>query len=89
MARTITVKGIGSASVKPDQIEIHLSLAAKDKQYNKAMELASTQISRLYQTIEKAGLVSDNLKTTHFDVTTDYDRVRDKYGNYHEVFNGY
>lgn len=89
MARTITVKGIGSASVKPDQIEIHLSLSAKDKQYDKAMELASEQISRLYRAVEKAGLEKDNLKTTHFDVTTDYDRVRDKYGNYHEVFNGY
>ena len=89
MARTITVKGIGSASVKPDQIEIHLSLSDKDKQYDKAMELASEQISRLYRVVEKAGLERDNLKTTHFDVATDYDRVRDKYGNYHEVFNGY
>jgi len=47
MARTITVKGIGKASVKPDQVEIRFSLEAKDKNYDKAMTLAAEQISRI------------------------------------------
>ena len=37
MTRTITVKGIGSISAKPDYITLSLSIDAKDMDYEKAM----------------------------------------------------
>lgn len=89
MARTITVKGVGKAYVKPDQVEITISLEAKDKNYDKAMTLAADQVSRIKAATENAGFEKDCLKTTAFNVRTSYDNVRDKYQNYVRVFEGY
>lgn len=89
MARTITVKGVGTASVKPDQVEIRLSLNAKNRNYDKAMEQAAEQIAAIKSALETAGFAKDCLKTTNFHVSTVYDRVRDKNQNYITVFDGY
>lgn len=89
MARTITVKGVGSATVKPDQVVIRMSFEAKDKSYNRAMELATQQVSDLKQAFVSAGFEKDVLKTTEFDIRTDYDRVKDRNQNYVSVFAGY
>ena len=89
MARTLTVKGIGKASVKPDQVEIRFSLEAKDKNYDMAMTLAAEQISRISTALEQADFEKDSLKTVAFDVQAVYDNVRDKYQNYTRVFEGY
>ena len=37
MNRTITIKGIGKLSRKPDQVVVSLTLKATDKNYDKAM----------------------------------------------------
>ena len=39
MTRTITVKGVGSATAKPDYVIISMTLDAQDMKYEKAMEL--------------------------------------------------
>jgi uncharacterized protein YggE len=39
MERTITVKGVGSASTKPDQVQITLNLNATNLVYQKAMDM--------------------------------------------------
>ena len=44
MARTITVKGIGRATAKPDYVVLSMTLEAKHKDYQKAMDLAAEQI---------------------------------------------
>lgn len=41
MERTITVKGVGSASTKPDQVQIALNLNATNLVYQKAMDILS------------------------------------------------
>lgn len=89
MARTITVKGVGTALVKPDQVELRLTLEAKDRNYDKAMEMAAEQIAAIKAAVENAGFEKDCLKTTNFHVNTVYDRVRDKNQNYITVFGGY
>ena len=55
MTRTITVKGIGSVSVKPDHVVLTLSLESKDLDYNTAMSVASKQIEQLHLAIEAVG----------------------------------
>lgn len=89
MARTITVKGIGKATVKPDQIELRLHFEAKDKSYERALELAAQQLNDLRRTFKDAGFRKDAVKTTTFDIQTIYDRIKDKNQNYISVFDGY
>lgn len=89
MAKTITVKGVGKATVKPDQVEIRLTLSTKDKVYEKSMSIAAEQIDSLKTAFEKAGFGEGSLKTTNFDIRTVYDSVRDRDRNYISVFSGY
>ena len=89
MSRTITIKGSGSVSTKPDYVIITLTLEAKDKQYEKAMHQASEQIRQLQAALGKGKFDEDALKTSRFRVNTDYERVRDRNGDYSSVFNGY
>lgn len=89
MARTITVKGVGKVAVKPDQVVIRMNLEAQDKSYDRAMAMAAEQVADLKRAFEKAGFEKDALKTTDFDIRTDYDRVLDKNQNYISVFAGY
>ena len=41
MARTITVKGIGKVSAKPDYVVFSMTLKSKHKDYDKAMDMAT------------------------------------------------
>lgn len=89
MAKTITVKGVGKATVKPDLVEIRMTLSTKDKVYEKSMSMAAEQIDSLKTAFESAGFGEGSLKTTNFDIRTVYDSVRDRDRNYVSVFSGY
>ena len=89
MKRTITVKGVGSVSAKPDYITLTLSITEKDMDYEKALEGAARRIAQLEGAAEEAGFEKGALKTLHFNVSTQYEGVRDKDGNYQNVFAGY
>lgn len=89
MARTITVKGIGRATAKPDFVVLTMSLEASNMDYDKAMEKAAEQIQQLNDTLAGIGFEKGSVKTTNFNVRTDYERVKDRNGDYRSVFNGY
>lgn len=89
MARTITVKGIGRASAKPDYVVLSMTLEAKHKDYQEAMTMTADQIQYLNDTLTGIGFEKGSTKTTNFNVRTDYDRVKDRYGNYESIFRGY
>ena len=82
MARTITVKGIGKASAKPDYVVLSMTLEAKHKDYQSAMDMAAEQIQYINDTLTATGFEKGSVKTTNFNVRTDYDRIKDRYGNY-------
>lgn len=42
MTRTITIKGVGKLSLKPDQVVVSLTLNATDKNYDKTMDTAAS-----------------------------------------------
>lgn len=44
MAWTITVKGVGTATVKPDYVVLTLSVEAKNMDYNAAMQRAAYKV---------------------------------------------
>ena len=62
MARTITVKGVGKATVKPDQVVIRMNFETKDKSYDRAMSLAAEQVLDLKKAFADAGFGKDALK---------------------------
>ena len=89
MPRTITVKGIGRVTTKPDFIIISMSLESCDKEYDKAMEFAAENNRRLIESLVDAGFEKDSVKTTNFNVRTNYNHEKDGNGNFHKEFAGY
>ncbi|MBQ1264009.1 MAG: SIMPL domain-containing protein [Oscillospiraceae bacterium] len=87
--RTITVKGIGNASAKPDYVQILINLESIHFDYEFAMKLASKKIEQMTQYLAEVGFEKDSIKTTNFQVDTDYSSEKDVKGNYRRVFNGY
>ena len=77
MSKTITVKGIGKATAKPDYVVISMELESTHKSYDKAMSIAANNIQQLTETLCGIGFEKESLKTTNFDVDTDKDRVQD------------
>lgn len=89
MNRTITIKGVGRMSLKPDQTVVSLTLKTVNTVYDKAMDEAAKQLEQLRNAITGIGFAKDDLKTTGFDVGTEYESERDKNGNYTRRFVGY
>lgn len=87
--RTITVKGIGTVSVKPDLIVLRLSMETAEYEYDAAMKAAAEKIDFLNKALEAAGFEKKSAKTADFRVRADYDRLNDGKGNYTSVFMGY
>lgn len=87
--KTITVKGVGTAKVKPDYIVLSMSLNTTHKDYGTAMDKASEKIELLNKSLEEVGFEKDAVKTSSFDVHADYISKKDVNGNYYRVFNGY
>ena len=89
MNRTITIKGIGKLSLKPDQTVVSPTLKTVRADYDKAMDEAAKHLEQLRSAIAEIGFTKDDLKTTSFDVGTEYENERDKNGNYKQIFVGY
>lgn len=90
MERTITVRGAGKVSVKPNYVVLTMDVLAKQKIYTKALAEASAAVDAIRNAAVSAGHAADALKTADFKVTTDYVHERDlKNGGYKQVLSGY
>ena len=89
MERTITVRGIGTASVKPDFIAVTLNIVSKDMEYSKSVENANKRIELLQKAVVSSGFAKEDLKTLSFNVRTNYEGETDEHGRYRNVFAGY
>ena len=89
MNRLITLKGTGNISVKPDLIIITMDLESHKYDYEETMQLATESVNILQNAIETAGFDKNELKTTNFNIRTNYKNYRDKNDNYKEKFDGY
>lgn len=87
--RIITVKGIGNVTAKPDLIIITMSLENINYSYAGAMQLASGAVDAIRKALITAGYENDSLKTTDFNINTDYESYKDVNGNWKQKFNGY
>lgn len=89
MTRTITARGIGNISVKPDYITLSMTIDSQGKSYDRATEEASRRIGVLQDTAVRVGCEKGALKTVSFNVETRYESVKDRQGNYEREFSGY
>ena len=80
---------MGRVSTAPDYVVISMSLEAHEQDYEATMELAAKKIEQLNTSLEEIGFEKKSVKTTNFNVRTDYEREKDRNGNYKSVFNGY
>ena len=87
--RTITVKGTGNASTRPDYIILSLNIEVLSETYDRAMSEATVRIEKLQGAAVRVGYRKEDLKTTSFDVQTRYENVKDRQGNYKREFVGY
>lgn len=87
--RTITVKGTGNVSARPDYIILSLNIEVLSETYDRAMLEAAERIERLQGAAVRVGYRKEDLKTTSFDVQTRYENVKDRQGNYKREFAGY
>lgn len=87
--KTITVKGIGNVSVKPDLVVLSMSLETRNRDYETAMREAADRIEYINTSLSTLGFEKESVKTTDFNVRTDYESKKDRNGNYYRVFNGY
>ncbi len=89
MPKTITVKGIGRVLAKPDYVVITMALESQRMGYNEAMAVEAEKINALTEALVIIGFEKDDLKTTNFNVQTDYHHEKDARGNSKSVFDGY
>ena len=89
MMRTITVKGVGNVSAKPDYISISMTIESVENDYDKAMDGAARRIENLKAAAVSVGYEKEALKTISFNVETRYENVRDRQGSYKREFAGY
>lgn len=87
--RTITVKGVGSASTRPDYITLSMTIEEIATDYSDATENAAHRIELLHHVAIRNGCKKEDIKTTDFHVDTRYETVKDKQGNYRQEFVGY
>lgn len=87
--RTLTVRGTGRLSVKPDLVVVNFNLIKKDKDYSAAMRESAKLQEELRAALEALGFKRTALTTSSFNVNTEYESVRGRDGVFHQVFSGY
>lgn len=87
--KTITVRGSGRASAKPDCVVLTLSLESRHPDYGQTMQGAADKIAELNKSLALVGFSKESLKTVDFDVRTEYVSKKDKDGTYRRIFKGY
>lgn len=89
MPRTITVRGEGRMSLKPDSAELTVVLTSNDMNYSAAVKNAEAQIEALRKALAEAGFKKDALKTADMNVNAEYEYRPGANGESTRVFAGY
>ncbi|CAK7023979.1 MAG: hypothetical protein EUB_02254 [Eubacterium sp.] len=87
--RTITVKGIGTVTAKPDYIILSMNIDTQEKEYSKSLDEAHIKIHQIEEAASLCGFEAGSVKTVSFNVSTKYENVKDRFDNYKRVFAGY
>ena len=66
-----------------------MATAADEEDYDRAMEQAARQSGAMTDAVKAAGFAAEDLKTTRFNVSANYESIRERDGNYRQVITGY
>lgn len=89
MSRTLRVTGTGNAAFAPDRIELELHLKGKDMEYEKMTKQSAAFAAALGEAFAAEGFDKNELKTTSFNVSTEYENYQDENNNYCRRFAGF
>lgn len=89
MERSITVKGTGQVSVRPDLIEIPMTIEAVDPDYELAAAANARRIEAIRASLLPLGFERESIKTVNYQVSAQYESVRDEHDNWVQRFKGY
>ncbi len=90
MQKVITVRGSANVKVKPDYVNLLINLETRNVEYGAAMEGAARRIEMLKDALKSVNVDPEDLRTTDFGVDTEWEWIKDKYGNNKDhVFIGY
>lgn len=87
--RIIRVKGVGRASMAPDQIKINMNIKSSNSSYEEAVKAAKSSLSKLEEALAKEGFKHEDIKTQNFRVDTKYENETTAFNNYKRKFVGY
>ena len=85
----LTVKGVGKASLSPDQTVIDITIESRDMDYNKTSDMQHEKTAELKNALTELGFDISKLKTSNFNVTTNYENVQTDNGRWERKFAGY
>lgn len=66
-----------------------MATAADEEDYDRAMEQAARQSGAMTDAVKAAGFAAEDPKTTRFNASANYESIRERDGNYRQVFTGY
>ena len=89
MERTITVQGNGKISVRPDWIELRITLNTLNPVYGEMIRDSEEKLSQIQNSVVQSGFSEDVLKTLHYSVHPEYTSRMDESGEYKEYFQGF
>jgi uncharacterized protein YggE len=86
--RTITVRGTGNVSAKPDLIIMEMNIEVTERDYAATLEGATGELDMLRAALASIGHDGKSLKTTSFNLQTKYESYKQKDG-WKNRFTGY
>ena len=89
MERTIKVTGRGNINLKPDLTIIELRLTKVEEGYHNTLGRATSDVAEVKNKLVELGFNRNDLKTTYFNVNTEYQSYKDNNGNWATEFVGY
>ncbi|SFO15958.1 SIMPL domain-containing protein [Proteiniclasticum ruminis] len=88
MNKTIKVEGNALVRRKPDRMNLAFTYRFQKERYEEVLQLFETSYSRFLESMERAGVPAEKIKTSHFSVHPRYEQEYD--GKlYREVFQGF
>ncbi|MDE6725619.1 MAG: SIMPL domain-containing protein [Ruminiclostridium sp.] len=85
----LTVKGIGKISLSPDQTVIDITIESRDMDYNKTVDMQHEKTQELKNALTELGVDISKLKTSNFNVNTNYENIQTDNGRWERKFAGY
>ena len=89
MEKTIRVTGRAKVMARPDTTRIRISLEGVFPDYSETLRESAEMKKELDEMVKGLGFEDKALKTTFFNVETNYERYKDNNGNWRDKFAGY